>query len=168
MMMRAFFISLTTLTLSACGFTPLHQNIGKTGSQFQNITVSAVKSEDIAENQAGFIMTQRLRDRMGDGGIAPKYRLDIQPDYGRRRIGITDDDVASRYDITVKAKYRLIDIKSGETVHRGDVSSVNTFGAARGAFGIITADSVGIEQASQETADRLIRDLAIYFSRQKG
>lgn len=167
MMIRAFFISLTALTLSACGFTPVHQSVSGSGSQLQDIEVTAIKTNDIAENQAGFIMTQRLRDRMGNGGAAPQYRLEITPDYSRRRIGITDDDVASRYDITVRAKYRLIDTKSGSAVHRGNISSINSFGATTGPFGVITADSVGIEQASQETADRVIRDLALYFSREK-
>ena len=103
---------------------------------------------------------------MGNGGAAPQYRLEFTPDYRRRRIGITDDDIASRYDITVRAKYRLIDAKSGDSVHSGSVSSINSFGATTGPFGVITADSVGIEQTSQETDDRVIRDLALYFSRE--
>lgn len=168
MMIRAFFISFIALALSACGFTPVHQSVGGSASQLQNIEITTIETNDISENQAGFIMTQRLRDRIGHGGVAPRYRLEIKPDYSRRRIGLTDADVASRYDITVKARYRLIDTKSGDAVHRGEVSSINTFGATTGPFGIITADSVGIEQASQETADKLIRDLALYFSRENG
>ncbi len=168
MMIRVLFISFVALSFSACGFTPVHQTVGGSASQLQNIEITTIDRNDIAENQAGFIMTQRLRDRMGNGGVAPQYRLEITPDYRRRRIGITDQDVASRYDITVRAKYRLIDTKSGDAVHRGDVSSINSFGATTGPFGVITADSVGIEQASQETADKLIRDLALYFARENG
>ncbi|WP_427453278.1 LPS assembly lipoprotein LptE [Litorimonas sp. WD9-15] len=170
-MIRALFISLALtssgLVLSGCGFTPVHQSTAN-GSLLQDINVQVEKGDNVADNQAGFLLTQRLRDRMGDGGVAPRYRLEIEPDYSRRRLGITDQDVASRYDITVKAKYRLYDAKSGDQVARGDVSSISTFGAPIGPYGVITADNVGIEQASRETADKVIRDLARFFANQDG
>ena len=172
MMIRTALLSLAALTLSAltlsgCGFTPVHQSTAN-GTALQDIVISVEKGDDVTKNQAGFLLTQRLRDRMGDGGTAPKYRLEITPDYTRRRLGITDQDVASRYDISVKAKYRLLDAKTGDQLNRGDVTSISTFGATSGPYGVITADNVGVEQASQETADKLIRELARYFARQNG
>lgn len=166
-MIRTVFISfaltISGVSLSGCGFTPVHQMTAN-GSVLQDIVIEVEKAEDVTNNQAGFLLTQRLRDRMGNGGAAPKYRLQVEPDYSRRRLGITDQDVASRYDITVKAKYRLIDAKTGDQLTRGDVSSVSTFGAPTGPYGVITADNVGVEQASKETADKLIRELARYFA----
>jgi len=168
-MIRTLFISLALTTsgliLTGCGFTPVHQGTAN-GSVLQDIFIQVDKGNDVTNNQAGFLLTQRLRERMGNGGAAPKYRLEIEPVYSRRRLGITDQDVASRYDISVKANYRLYDTKTGDQLTRGDVSSVSTFGAPIGPYGVITADNVGVEQASKETADKLIRDLARYFANQ--
>lgn len=161
--LKALTLSFSAAVLAACGFTPVHQTSAD-GSNLRDIYVQLEKGANVADNQAGFAMTQRLRDRIGVNSAATKYTLEITPQYRRRIIGITDQDVASRFDITVSAKYKLLDTKSGDEVTSGSVSSISTFGAASGPFGVITADDVGVEQASSETADRLIIDLARYFA----
>jgi len=66
---------------------------------------------------------------------ASPYRVEITPDYRRRRFGITDSDVASRYDITVTARWDLVDAKTGKSVGKGTSSSTATFGAPDGPYG---------------------------------
>ena len=161
-MIRAFLIS-SALLLSACGFSPLHGTNG-TAAPLANIDIDTVKGSNVVDNQAGFFVTQRLRDRIGTQTDAAPYRLEITPSYRRRRLGLTNADVASRYDITVTARWNLIDTKSGKRLSQGNTSAVTTFGAPDGPFGVITADNVGVEQAAQETADKLILDLARYFA----
>jgi len=84
MMIRTALLSLSALALSACGFTPVHQSTAN-GSALQDIAITVEKGDDVTKNQTGFLLTQRLRDRMGDGGATPNYRLEITPDYSRRR-----------------------------------------------------------------------------------
>jgi len=95
---------------------------------------------------------------------AAPYKLIIIPTYRRARFGLTDSDIASRYDITVSARWDLLDSKTGDSLDRGITSSTTTFGAPDGPFGVITADNVGVEQAAAETADKLILELAKYFA----
>lgn len=166
-LLSLFALTLSAITLTGCGFTPVHQTAAGGGSVLQDVYVDLQKGDNIADNQAGFFLTQRLRDRMGENASTARYTLQIEPDYGRRRLGLTNEDVASRFDITVKAKYRLLDTKTGDRLASGDVSAVSTFGTQQGPYGLITADNVGVEQASSETADKLIRELAIYFSKNK-
>lgn len=163
--LKALALSFSATFLAACGFTPVHQTSAD-GSNLRDIYVQLEKGANVADNQAGFAMTQRLRDRIGVNSTTPKYTLEIEPRYRRALLGITDQDVASRFDITVTAKYKLLDTKTGDELSSGSVSSISTFGAARGPFGVITADNVGVEQASSETADRLIVELARYFAAQ--
>ena len=87
--------------------------------------------------------------------------------YKRQRLGLTNADVASRYDITVRANWVLVDTKTGDKLERGTSRSTVSFGAPDGPFGVITADNVGVEQTAKETADKLIIDLARYFSSEK-
>jgi len=160
---RALFVSLTALALSSCGFSPMHAT-SSNGSTLQDISVQLDKGNDVSDNQAGFFITQRLRDRIGAGG--ERYRLEVTPGYRRSRLGIRDDDVASRYDVTLRSRYKLYDVKSGELLDKGSVSSITTFGAPSGPFGVITADDQGTRQAAKEVADRLVVELAKYFANQ--
>ena len=163
-MMRSLKLSilaLSALTLSACGFTPMHQT-GATGTSLQDVAVVIDKTSDVSDNEAGFYIAQRLRDRIGTTGST--YTLTIEPSYGRSPLGITDSDIASRYDVRVGAKYVLRDTKTGDRLDRGTVSGITTFGAASGPYGIITADDIGTEQASKDVADKLIIALAKYFA----
>ena len=165
-MMRRFFLTLTLLSaglLSGCGFSPMH---GSTGviAPLANIDIQMQKGSAVVDNQAGFFVTQRLRDRIGTQSATAPYTLKITPGYRRSRLGLTDADVASRYDISVSARWELLDSKTGATLDTGRSSSVVTFGAPSGPYGVITADNVGVEQSAKETADKLLIELARYFA----
>ena len=166
-MMNRFFLSLTctaALGLSACGFTPLHGTTGGAAAPLANVDVQLLNGTRVIDDQAGFFMTQRLNDRIGVQSETAPYALKIVPRYRRARFGLTDSDIATRYDITVSARWELLDTKTGDTLDRGTTGSTTTFGAPEGPFGVITADNVGIEQAAGETADKLILEIAKYFA----
>lgn len=160
-MMRALFIPFALL-LSACGFTPMHGASGAT-APLANIDVQMKKGSSVVDNQAGFFVIQRLRDRIGNGAETAPYTLEITPSYRRRRLGLTNADVASRYDVSVRANWVLVDSKTGKKLSAGRSESTVTFGAPAGPYGVITADNVGVEQSAKETADKLVIDLARYF-----
>ena len=168
-MMRSFLLSLGLLTaafLAGCGFTPMHGSAAN-GTRLADVTVQLDKGKKVADDQAGFFITQRLRDRIGDASAASPYTLKITPKYTRRRLGLTDGDVASRYDVTVTAIWELTETKTGDILDKGLVSAISTFGAPAGPYGVITADNVGVEQAAQETADKLVLKIAQHFAAQK-
>lgn len=152
--------------LPGCGFTPMH-GTSSASAKLADIQVDMKKGSDVVDNQAGFFVTQRLRDRIGNASTASPYRVEITPTYRRSRFGLTDADIASRYDITVLARWVLVDTKTGKTLDKGTTRSTSTFGAPEGPYGVITADNVGVEQAAKETADKLILDLARALAGQK-
>ena len=137
----------------------------KTNDSLVNMNIELLKGANVVDNQAGFFVTQRLRDRIGKQEDSARYRLEITPNYRRRRFGLTDGDVASRYDITVSARWNLFDAKTGRRLSRGNTSTINTFGAPSGPFGVITADNIGVEQSAKETADKIIIEIARYFAK---
>ena len=165
-MMRILFISFALLLsglLAGCGFSPMH---GATGASapLANVHIQMKKGSSVVDNQAGFFVTQRLRDRIGTSSDAAPYTLTVTPRYYRQRLGLTNADVASRYDITVITDWVLTDAKTGDKLHNGSSVSTVTFGAPEGPYGVITADNVGVEQSAKETADKLIIQLARYFA----
>lgn len=169
-MMRSLFVTSTlflSAALSGCGFTPMHGSAGGAAAPLANVDVQLLDGTSVLDNQAGFFVTQRLNDRLGANPESAPYALKIRPRYGRARFGLTDSDIATRYDVSVSVGWELIDTKTGKTVDRGAATSTTTFGAPAGPYGVITADNVGVEQAAGETADKLILQIAKYFAANK-
>ena len=163
--MRIFLI-LSVLLLTACGFQPLHQNIkaGAGGTPLNQIALDSAYNNDADNKRAAFLITQSLRERVSDTVSEPTYRLRYTPYVSRSGLGVGVDDVASRFDYNIYTNYSLTDAETGKVLKNGSIYSVATFGAPRDPYGRIVAEGNAAEQASQQAADRLITDIALYFS----
>jgi len=153
------------LPLSGCGFTPMHAPSGFAGAQSANLSqvrIEVSDGKDENDKEAGFYLLQRLQDRTGVN--SGPYVLEVTPRWTRRRLGISADDVASRYDGSVRADYKLIEAKTGNVLDRGRISATSTFGASRDAYGVIASNDAAMRNTAEEAADRLIIQLATYFS----
>jgi len=157
--MRLAILTFMALTLTACGFKPMHAPgaFTESGYSFEKISVSNAN-----EDKPNFLLKQALRDRFGDNQDT-QYELKISPKVTRGGLGIGADDVASRYDMRMTAAYDLVERKSGKSVHKGTVTSISTFAAPRDPYGTIAAENNATEQVAKETADRIIIKLASYF-----
>ncbi|MCF6219771.1 MAG: LPS assembly lipoprotein LptE [Robiginitomaculum sp.] len=156
--LRTGLILATALTLTACGFKPMHAPtaFGGTGVSMKNIRV-----EMQANDKINFLLAQALRDRMGDNRATP-YILRITPESRRKSLGIGADDVASRYDLVMDAEFELVDAKTGDIVYRSEVRAISTYGAPRDPYGTVAAQANAEEQVASEAADRIIARLASY------
>ncbi len=159
--MKYLILTFAAFLLTGCGFTPMHSTGG--GTMFDKVTVDLAGGKDLGDDQTGFFVMQRIRDRIGNNTAAP-HKLVLRPDVRRRRIGITDQDVASRYDTTLYMNYELLDKKTGKILDRGRVQSITTFGAPIDSYGVVAADTGSKEQVAKEIADRLLNTLARYYA----
>jgi len=163
MMKKIIIAALATSLLSACGFTPMHgTSLGANATKFEDVSIHITDGKDAGDKEAGFLVMQRLRDRIGEN--TGKHILELTPRLQRQRIGISADDVASRYDSKLEVKYKLLDAKSGKILDRGGVKSISTFGAPIDPYGIVAADNNAKQQTAKEVADRLLVKLAGYYA----
>jgi LPS-assembly lipoprotein len=165
-MMKKILLTVFTLPLlTACGFTPMHapgQFSGGVGFGDVSIELVSGRNEDAGDKEIGFYVMQRLRDRVGEN--QGRHVLELTPRLLRQRIGISADDVASRYDSILEIKYKLIESKTGEVLDRGKVKGASTFGAPIDPYGTVAADKNAKQQTAKELADRLLIKLAAYYS----
>jgi len=163
MMKKILLTALTASLLTACGFTPLHgAGLAGNAQQFQDISIQIDDGRDAGDKEAGFYVMQRLRDRIGEN--TGKHVLQLTPRLRRARLGISADDVASRYDSILEMNYKLLDAKSGKILDRGKVKGTSTFGAPIDPYGIVASDNNAKQQISKEVADRLLVKLAGYYA----
>lgn len=166
MMKKIIIAVLAVPLLTACGFTPMHGGgLGSNAAKFEDISIQINDGRDAGDKEAGFLVMQRLRDRIGEN--TGKHILELTPRLRRQRLGISADDVASRYDSILEVNYKLMDAKSGRILNKGKVKGTSTFGAPVDPYGIVAADNNAKQQTAKEVADRLLVKLAGYYADKK-
>lgn len=157
------------LSLSACGFSPVHAQKGQLGATpnyanlgfgLEDITVNVTTDGQVNNEKIGYLLKQALRDRMGDGDHAA-YVLSVEPKISRSGLGISGDDVASRYDLSLRSKFTLTESKTGTVILKDSVTTVSTYGASRDPYGAVSAQNTASEHVAQLAADRILRRMAL-------
>ena len=163
MMKKIILSGLALPLLTACGFTPMHgTSLSANAAKFEDVSIEISDGRDAGDKEAGFYVMQRLRDRIGEN--TGKHILKLRPKLRRQRLGISSDDIASRYDSILEVNYRLVDAKSGKLLDKGSVKGTSTFGAPIDPYGVIAADKSANQQIAKEVADRLLVKLAGYYA----
>ncbi len=166
MMKKTFILSLAlsaAFTLSACGFTPMHApQIGADGAAFKNIQIDVTDSQDIANQEGTFWIQQALYDRLGTQGRT--HVLSVTPEFNRSGLGVSAEDIATRFELRVSLNYRLIDSKTGDVLDSGSLSTSSTFGAPNDPYGRSVSEQTATQNISKDAVDRLIIKLAAYYA----
>ncbi len=165
--MKKTLIIVTALVLStslaACGFKPMHTAAKLAEAPaFNSIKVELVDPDRVTQKEAGYHLQQHLFNRLGQNSGPHILRLD--PTAGRRPYGLTTNDVASRFDMSLRVKYQLINSVDGKTLDKGEIRAVTTFGASRDVYGRIAAQQNAAEQVARDAADRILVRLAAYYN----
>ena len=157
-------LTLSAVLLTGCGFTPVHQaQTGFTGTAYSNVRIETLNGDNPDDKEAGFHIKQSMIDRIGQG--SGEHVLEISPRLRQRRQGIRGDDVASRFEIQLRADYKLIDDKTGEVLEKGRLTSVSSFGSPLDPFGRVSAEENAAERLSADIADDLVIVLAKYYAK---
>lgn len=162
-MMKKIWLSVFALSLSACGFTPVHapKAAGETAA-FNNIRVEMRDAEKISDSKGSFTLEQQLYNRLGTQG--GNQVLTVQASFSRRGLGISSNDIASRFVLYGKAKYSLTNAQTGETLLADSVTTNVTFGAPRDPYGLNASTEEATDRVAIELADRLLTRLAAYYA----
>jgi len=150
---------------ASCGFTPMHAPAGAVGA-FGNMAVELGPNIRVDDKEAGFWVQQRLAERLGSTAGAAQI-LEVTPSTRRGGIGVSGQDVATRYDLNMSLKYKLTDAATGKVLDRGTISSVSTYTASNDPYALIAAEKATTKQLASDTADRLLTKVAGYFASQR-
>lgn len=145
-------LTAAAIGLSACGFTPIYGQTGEgaIGNQLAGIAIST------PDNRLGFRLREQLEDAFGRiSGQPSVWLLDTEVEQSRLPLGRRIDDTATRYQLTVAAKWTLTPVAGGEPI-RGESTTITTYAAADQPYAAITAQQDGEDRAAAELA-RLIR-----------
>lgn len=154
--MMRFAILGAALLLSACGLKPMYSG-GATGAVAQGlagITVSPISGK------AGWLMRNALVDRLG-ADTTPRYRLDVRLDDKLEGLGLLSDDTVARERRTLRARYQLVDLASGEIVLDATAGSDAGIDVVSSEYATIAAENTALENLSRQVADRIVTRVAL-------
>lgn len=157
-MMRLFALALVLL-LSACGLKPMYAG-GAAGTVAQGLAGIEVST---IEGKSGWLMRNALVDRLGtrNAKVSPRYRLDVRLDDKLEGLGLLSDDSIARERRTLRARYQLVDLATGDIVLDATAGSDAGIDVVSSEYATIAAENTALENLTKQVADRIVTRLSL-------
>lgn len=161
--MRIAFALIASLALSACGLQPMYAG-GGSGAVARGLAAVEVPA---IEGQAGWLVRNALNDRLGAAGAAsPQYRIEVRLDDQLEGLGVLRDDTISRERRTLRARYQLIDLASGDILLDATAGSDAGIDVISSEYATIAAEQTALENLAQEVAQQIVTRVALVLRKQ--
>ncbi len=161
--MRILFASLALLTLSACGLSPMYAG-GGSGAIAQSLAGIEVAP---IEGRAGWLVRSALEERLAAAGqVSPQYRIEVRLDDQLEGLAVLRDDTISRERRTLRARYQVIDLASGDIVLDATDGSDAGIDVVSSEYAVIAAEQTALENLSQDLAQRIVTRVALALRKQ--
>lgn len=157
-MMRAAPIALILL-LGACGLRPMYVG-GSSGA-----VATSLRSVQVAPipERAGWLVRNALVDRLGGEAGSPAYRLEVELDDDLTAFGIRGDAAVTRERRTLRARYRLVDLRTSEVVLDATAGSDAGIDVVSSEYATIAAEQTAQERLAQVIADQMVARVALFM-----
>jgi len=158
--MKRFFTPLMlALLLPACSLQPLYSG-GSKGVVAQTLGTIAIAP---IEGKNGWLMRNALTDRLGaqESGSA-QFRLIVVLDDQIEGFGVRADDTVTRERRTLRARYQLVSVATGETVLDTTAGSDAGIDVVSSEYATIAGENSALENLTQKVADQIVTRLSIY------
>jgi len=149
------------MPLAGCGLRPLYAGGGggKVASVLAQVEVAPI------EGQAGYLVSNAVRDRLSTRGMPPLYRLEVRLDDRIIGLGVRRDDTITRERRTLRARYQLIDLSNGAVLLDATAGSDAGIDVVGSEYATIAAENTALERLSATVADQIVTRIALYAER---
>jgi LPS-assembly lipoprotein len=158
-MNRYIALILLVMMLPACGLQPLYSggSKGAVAATLGTISVVAI------EGKNGWLMRNALNDRLGtQNNVSTQFRLVVTLDDRISGFGVRADDTVTRERRTLRARYQLISMATGETVLDATAGSDAGIDVVSSEYATIAGENSALENLTQKVADQIVTRLSIY------
>jgi LPS-assembly lipoprotein len=152
--------------LGGCGFRPLlRQGEGDSDVRRQ---LAAVEVQSLTD-RIGYLVRDSLLDQLNPAGVQvpPRYRLVISLRRRTNELGIQIDNTVTRYNLTLAARFSLLDSGDRRVLYQSIVRRVASYNAIRAPYAELAAELDAERRAAREVGTDIRTQLAIYFARQE-
>jgi LPS-assembly lipoprotein len=161
-MMRRALLAFAMLSLAGCGLHPLYSGGGQgtVATAFRSVSVGPIAG------RSGWLIRNKLVDRLGEAGTGEAaYRLDVTLDDNITAFGLRSDRAATQERRTLRARYQLVDLRSGLVVLDATAGSDAGIDIVSSEYATVAAEQTALENLADIVADQITARLALYASR---
>jgi hypothetical protein len=98
--------------------------------------------------------------------VSSRYLLVISLRRRTSKLGIQIDNTVTRYNLTLAARFSLLDSSDQRVLYESTVRRVASYNASRAPYDELAAELDAERRAAQEVSTDIRTQLAIYFARQ--
>jgi LPS-assembly lipoprotein len=161
MIPRAAF-AVALLGLSGCGLHPLYG--GGSGSAVATILGSVTVAP--IPGKSGWLIRNKLVEHLGEAGTGTAvYRLDVTLDDNITAFGLRSDQAATRERRTLRARYQLVDLRTGQVMLDATSGSDAGIDIVSSEYATVAAEQTALENLSDIVADQIVARIGLYASR---
>ena len=161
-MIRVLGIAAASVLLTGCQLQPLYA--GGSGGQVAT-TLSSVSVAPI-QGRVGWLVHNELKERLAaaESGEA-RYRLDVELDDNITGLGIRGDRAVTRERRSLRARYRLVDLGTGQVVLDATAGSDAGIDVVSSEYATVAAEQTAAERLSEVVADQIVSRLGLFAAR---
>jgi len=153
---------LALFALTGCGLRPVYSggSSGPVATTLRSVSVAPI------DGQAGWLMRNKLLDRLGsDGSTGSAYRLEVKLDDNISSFGLRSDRAATQERRTLRARYQLVDTRNGMVVLDATAGSDMGIDIVSSEYATVAAEQTALENLADTVADQIAARLALHASR---
>lgn len=144
--------------LAGCQLSPIYAG-GSRGAVMASL--GAVTIAPI-QDRSGWLVRQSLIDRIGDAEGNAVYRLEVALDDRIEGFGVRTNDAVTRERRTLRARYQLVDARSGEVMVDATAASDAGIDVVESEYATIAAENSALERLAADIADQIVTRLALF------
>ena len=164
-MRRALPLMLASLLLAGCGLHPLYSSgdSGPVAGMLRQVQVAPIPG------RAGWLIYNKLKQRLGEMGESePAYRLDVKLDENIIGLGIRGDRATTRERETLRARYQLVNLGTGQVVLDATAGSDEGIDVVSSEYATVAAEQTAQERLADLVADDIVSRLGVYATHTAG
>ena len=152
------------LALGACTFRPL---MHATGDESVRGELEAVSITGL-DGRLGQLVRNALLDELNPTGadVPQRYILQVELQRSAQALGIQIDNVITRFNLALTARFQLLDATSGETLYQSRVQRVASYNVSLAPYATLAAEVDAERRIAREVGDNIGTQLAVHFARQ--
>jgi len=150
------------LSSSGCGLQPVYSggSAGPVANMLGQVRVDPIPGRD------GWLMYNKLKERLArENAASPSYRLVVTLDDQIIGLGIRGDRATTRERRTLRARYQLVQLSTGEVVLDATAGSDAGIDVVSSEYATVAAEQTAAERLSDVVADDIVARLALYGRR---
>lgn len=160
-------ILITTLMLSACGYSPIYESTAQYVSQVAIEKVVVAQDKKLpGERRVAQLVNRRLSQVFTGGLEGGAYRLNLYLDEDRRTLAILRDATEDRFEVRVTARIELLDI-DGKMIYTKDLTSSAPYNVESSPYSTDAGKDRARKSAAESLSAEVIQNINFFLHEQK-